>query len=457
MDGQGAVLVGIACLSLVVFILHDWRVGVWLAFGALLLEDVARKLLPGDALWVQLLRDGLIGLTYLSMLFHVAWGRRSMPRIPLVLLYSGFAAWVLLMLTLSPAGPLGKMVVLRNDLFYVPMVCVGLMCFRDMSGLSRFSRALCWFAVPIAVTATAQILLGYDGVTALMPEALESLFLPGAAAHLFHSHYKGSVPLAAAWFLSADRMAFMSLILTFLAGALAVNGDRRAWLLMSAGLLAVLLSGRRLILLVAVVGMLTAVQMSARLSDRTGQRIRGIRRGLMLGAGVAALLVVAIFPYLSASLATWVDFFAYTLTTEIWLRAGWLVDDTLRAVHVAGALGQGVGTYGQVRLLSPNLPVSTGVSSDSGIVMLLVEGGPLHLLAYCGFWTCALAAGLSAVRDTRGTHALPHAVTLAALQIAVIFVAIKGHPTLSDSARLMPFWFFTGVLMWLKTQIKDIQ
>ena len=49
-------------------ILSRWRLGVILIFVWLLLEDVVRRLIPGQPVEVALAKDVLIALTYFSFL-----------------------------------------------------------------------------------------------------------------------------------------------------------------------------------------------------------------------------------------------------------------------------------------------------------------------------------------------------------------------------------------------------
>ena len=63
----------LALISLAIIavpILRQWRFGVFLIFAWLLLEDVVRRLIPGQPVEVALAKDVLIALTYFSFLLY---------------------------------------------------------------------------------------------------------------------------------------------------------------------------------------------------------------------------------------------------------------------------------------------------------------------------------------------------------------------------------------------------
>ena len=56
----------ISFVIIAVSIFRRWQFGVYLIFAWLLLEDVIRRLIPGQPVEVMLVKDVLIALTYFS-------------------------------------------------------------------------------------------------------------------------------------------------------------------------------------------------------------------------------------------------------------------------------------------------------------------------------------------------------------------------------------------------------
>jgi len=75
LSSQTYLALGLALCVALPFILRDWRRGIYFIFIWLLLEDIVRRLLPGQPVGIQVVKEVLILWTYTA--FFVTWRKEA--------------------------------------------------------------------------------------------------------------------------------------------------------------------------------------------------------------------------------------------------------------------------------------------------------------------------------------------------------------------------------------------
>lgn len=177
MSWQIEAALGLGLCVVGVLILQSWRRGVYFIFTWLLVEDVVRRLIPGQPVEVQAVKEALVFATYIA--FFVTW--KTQGRLfwspPFRMSLLAFATVVLLdafnpgmqSLFIPAAG-------IRSYLWYVPLLWVGYHAFPGKAELVRFSRRLLWAAPPLAAP-------GGDSVPPVGPASSLASAARGSACH----------------------------------------------------------------------------------------------------------------------------------------------------------------------------------------------------------------------------------------------------------------------------------
>src|ERR1035437_4856102 len=160
MFGLGLVLVG-----LTVYILNDWRSGVFLFMLWLLFEDLARKYL-GNSTIIFFAKDLLIGIAYLS--FYFAKRRRQVEvfKIPFLVPLGMFFALAVIQVfnTWTPSifyGLLG----LKIYFYYAPLMLLGYAMIERPAILERFLVVNLAAGIAIAGLGIVQSVVGGSFLT----------------------------------------------------------------------------------------------------------------------------------------------------------------------------------------------------------------------------------------------------------------------------------------------------
>ncbi len=124
---QGLYLtLGFILLAAFLVILPSWRRGVYLLFGWLLVEDVVRRIIPGQPIEIQLVKEVILGWIYIAFFISLKRQRRSFwapPFFPSLLAFS--SAVLLDSLNPSLPGLFVPLLGIRSYLWYVPLLWVG--------------------------------------------------------------------------------------------------------------------------------------------------------------------------------------------------------------------------------------------------------------------------------------------------------------------------------------------
>ena len=221
-------LLGIITFTiLTVIILSRWRWGVILIFVWFLLEDLIRRLIPGQPSQIILAKDILIALTYFSFFVFIVLKNKKIwkPAFGGVLLL--FAA-VSIINVFNPNSPglLFGLIGLRSYLWYLPLMFLGYYMFDKEEKLLKFCQILVYLSIPLFLLAILQYLFYESGLAFIRPFTESSQF------HAFRIVIgtwvkNGSVPLLSSVFGTAHRYSRFSMLLFFLGlGLLATKYPR---------------------------------------------------------------------------------------------------------------------------------------------------------------------------------------------------------------------------------------
>lgn len=444
-----------------VFILRSWRRGIYFIFSWLLLEDIVRRLLPGQPVEIQLVKETLVFETYFA--FFVSW--RSQGRLfwspPFSTSLLMFSAIVLL----DAFNPriqsfLIPFTGIRSYLWYIPLVWIGYHGFKTRVQLVRFTRFILQTSVPLALLAVIQYLFWERLPTWLQP--LEGAHSVRVVAYEFQGEVIGfQSKLPSSVFGSAHRFAMFSLFLFFLGIGLrgfttAGSRQRRRLSLgvfILSSLVCVVVAGTRMGMLLALVGVfLLAIEpvltrQKGLLMKRV--RVRQLLAGLILGAVFFGILEV---------FSDTGRFFLHTTESgveEHW--KGFTEGQLPNVAKKASWMGLGTGVLSQGLSYVPGgeeafryaSRESEGTGIEYGLAKVTWELGWFGLALFLAlwfrvFWT--VGKSLRAIRDP-SIRGLACALGTFVLLIFVAF--LKGHYYLGDGTTLVAYWFSLGMLFAL--------
>ncbi|MBI3669968.1 MAG: hypothetical protein HY237_09350 [Acidobacteria bacterium] len=452
-------------VGIVVSILNDWRSGFYLFLIWLLFEDLARKYL-GNNMAVYFGKDVLVGVTYLSFFLAHRRGRVDSFRPPFMVPLSLFF-WLGVVQVFNPESPslLYGLLGLKLYFYYIPLMFVSYALLRTGADLRKFLALNLALGGLIAVLGIVQAIVGLDFLNpqVLAPE-LQSLGRLTRQAPISGE----LVPVPTSVFVSGGRFSWY-LILAWIMfmgtqGYLLLRGGRRVLFgFVGIGIVTVaaMVSGVRAA--VVYIGASALVLSAAFLWGAPwrwghGHRLVKSLRRSFVGAGLALLLMVQLFP--KSIGANW-SFYSETLApsgpgSELVSRT-W--DYPIR--NLVGAFenprwpyGYGTGTSSLgVQYVSRLLGERTiDMTVESGYGTLVVELGILGLILWV-MWTFALLrAGWKVVRQLKQTAMFPIGFSIlwfaALLLIAFTYMGLAPYQNFVFNAYL---WMLVGVVFRLPT------
>jgi len=446
-------------------ILLRWRTGIVILFIWLYLEDVVRRLIPGQPPEVKLVTDGLVFFIYLSLLLAFAVTRAPYVwRPPFVVGLSLLGAMVLVG-SLNPHSPglVFSIFGFRSYLWYVPLAFAGYWMFRDGQDVIRFCRLLAFTSIPLGCLALVQSV--FFDIDHPLIRPLEG----GVLWHSFSLVEGAGIPFITSVFGSAGRYARVSLLL-FLLGLALWHGDRgrtrRGRIVILGALIAaalgVVVSGSRAAIYLLPVGF---VWWNMAVRGSMVGWLRSCLRGRLVEAGAALLValgtVLTIFP----DLRVWITYSIPHIYERLFI---WMPDDVLSAWRRVPPLGFGTGTFSQGIQYLPGGEEwmelhreatwrsvgdlgQTGFM-EAGISKLLYEFGPAGVVIFAVFMvqvilTCRRQVRVQSEPLLRGIAAAVY-VFLGLVTVWFLFV---HHQVFGDATTLVPLWFFIGVACRLRT------
>jgi len=475
LDGKTEKLIyaGLVVVASVILLvtLNNFRQGLYLFIGWLLMEDLARKFL-GNNMVIYFAKDFLAAAVYIS--FIAAVRRKEIPlfRPPFLTALAVFF-WFGVIQVFNPAstslafGLLG----LKLYFYYVPLIFVGYALLDSEQQLRRFFNWNLYLAVVIALLGIIQAIVGPGFLNPARPaEDIRNLSTLYRTAPVSGEVFYRPTSV----FVSDGRFAYymiLSWLMAFgVAGYLLFRsrrGRRLAFITIAIATAAIVLSGSRGALLftagsalVATAAFLWGTPWRQREVVRV---VRVLQRTILLG-GLAIILLLVTYPQaLGARLA----FYSETLSLES--PAGELVyrmrDYPLKNFLFAfdyprWPYGYGIGTNslgGQYisRILHIQSPV-TGV--ENGYGSLVVEMGIVGLALWL-LWTVSLATSAwRVVRSSKGSPWFPLAFAIFWFAILLLFpMTYTGLAPYQNFVLNAYLWLLLGILFRLPTLAFDQQ
>ncbi|HEV2523212.1 MAG TPA: hypothetical protein VGT24_12590 [Candidatus Acidoferrales bacterium] len=446
------------------FVVKNWRTGIWLLFGWLLLEDLMRKYM-GNNMAVYFGKDVIAGVLYLS--FYAARRRGEIPAlrppfwIPIVLFF-----WWALLEVFNPNSPslwygaLG----MKIYFYYVPLFFVGYAIFQNEADLQRFLRFNLILAGIIAVLGTIQAIVGPTFLNpATLGEDIRSLStLTRYDPITGQSFYRPS-----SIFVSDGRFgAYLLLSWLFAAGSTVywfvrrLPGKSYVLFVLGSVSLAIVLGGGRTPLVLSTVSLLLLVA-----GFRWGLPSEYVghywgAKALWAAVILAAITILAVTVFSPEAAAPRVGYYEATLlsprsdTYQLEDRA--LITPIGQVVQAFQdpnwVFGYGTGTYSLgtqyvTRILNvPRLEVGV----ESGYGALVLEMGIVGLLLWLLWTGVLLFSAWGVVRRLRGTVLFPIGLVIGLFSF-VVLVALtaesnSGYQNFVVNAYL---WLLLGILFRL--------
>jgi hypothetical protein len=459
--------VGLACLAgaLVIFMLKDWRTGLYLFLAWLLFEDFARKFL-GNNMAIYFVKDFLVLVVYLS--FFSAYRRKEIKSyrppflVPLLLfVWFGFMQIFNFGSTHIVYGLLG----FKLFFYYIPLLFVGYALLNSEAELRRFFFLNSILASIVIALGIAQSILGHTFLNPTNPaeeiRELSTLYrvAPVSGTMLYR-------PTSV--FVSTGRFGnflLVSWLLVFgFSGYLLLRHKRGrlfAFVLLSSTAAAVALcSSRGIVLwcvgsaLVGTAAFFWGAPWRQKEVTRVFRTILRATAGIVLGITLLSLL----FP---EALLSRVEFYTETLSptstsSELQYRTwDYPVRNLLNAFsYDRWPLGYGIGTAAlgtqYVAKFFNAKPVGVGV--ESGFGTLVVEMGIGGLVLWLVMSFAILLSAWRVVKKLKGSPWFPIAFVIfwyaGLLLIPITFTGMQAYEDFILNAYL---WLLLGMLFRLPT------
>jgi hypothetical protein len=455
------VLLGaILAILLTVYIVNDWRRGLYAFVFWILFEDIVRKYM-GNNMAVFFAKDALVMVLYLSFFrARVAKMEKLRPpfRMALMLFF-----WLCLLQVFNPASP-GLVVGLlgmKINFIYVPLLYVGYTFAKTEKDVHRLFSFLSVLILIVAGLGLAQSIIG---PSFLSPPTVQEDILSLSTAYRYTSTGLSAYRPTSV-FVSAGR--FMNfLILSWIISLgyvayLVVRGIRKRMLAFAAvaavGAASVMSASRGVFMwnlgssLVMVAGFLWGAPWR---QGETMRVLRAIQRAVLC-IGIAMILLLVLFP---EQLSTRLTIYSETLlpsspTSELVQRTQTYPLQQLEYAFEdpRWPIGHGIGTSGlglqYLRRFFGIQPQPIGV--EGGMGNLVVELGVLGLILWLVLGLAIAFSAWKVVKHLRGTPWFPLAFSIFLYAVMIFFpMTFTGLPY-QDFLLNSYLWLLIGVLYHL--------
>jgi len=468
------ILIAFACAGFLafVFILKDWRTGIYLFLVWLVFEDLIRKY-AGNSLYMFFGKDIILGMAYISML--VAKHRGKLPTLrPSFLLSLGIFFCYGVVQMFNPNSPhidyglLG----IKTYFYYVPLFYAGYAILRTEADLRKFLMLNMWIGLVVAGLGLVQT---FGWAQFLVPEhiAPELYQLSHDVKISPLTHLQSSRPTSV--FVSDGRMElflFLMFIFSFcVSGYLVMGGQKRGRIVSFSAVgiivLTTVMSGFRGTIVEMIIStiVLAAILLWGG-SRRHGQVFRMTKALIIIGVvavvGVAAAAWFAPDEF-NARWALYSETLSPTSSaSELGFRAWDYPEENIESVfqqpNWVWGNGIGVSSLGDqyvYRLTGVPVPA---IGAESGYGQLILEMGILGPILWT-FWTVALLiASWKVVRRLKRTPMF--AVGLLIFWYAFLLLGpstlygLNGYQNYMTCAYL---WLLIGILFRLPGLLAEQQ
>lgn len=442
-------------------ILSRWRWGVILIFVWLLLEDLIRRLLPGQPSQITLVKDVLVFLTYCSFLavFMIKNKKIWKPVFWGLLLF--FAA-VSIINVFNPNSPglLFGLIGLRSYLWYLPLIFLGYHMFEKEERLLKFCRWLVYLSIPLFLFAVFQYLF-YDTGAAIIR--------PFATAYPFHYFESREIPLLSSVFGMGHRYSRFSMLLFFLGLGLLASKfpsslkKNKILLLMSifSAFLGIVLSGARTAFVLTVIGGVLFFVFATYIKNSKIYYLWKNNR-IWFFSLIAIILISLPIIFLLGNL---VFFQASAFYFAFQGRIPWILEGLRSALANAKFFGMGTGTFSQglwnisggVEWLGENVDlITTGFRFETGFGKVILELGIFGMIIFYLFWGYLLYQMKREIKLLKHSNLRNLGLGIFIFSFLMLFwFTFVHHQIFGDATTLVVLWFFIGVFFGLRRSNRE--
>jgi len=463
-DSLNLRVLGAALVVVAVFILGNWRRGLFLFLFWLVIEDLPRKYL-GNNMFMFFGKDILALIVYLAFSLALLERRTRSFRPPFLVPLLIFAG-VGLIQVFNPQSPslLYGALGIKLYFYYAPLMFVGYALVQTERDLSQFLQ----FNVLLgAIVAVLGVIQGVVGFSFMNPEELAPELRGLGQLTRYAPESKQALIRPTSVFVSDSRFAWYILLIFILSIGLAgyqifraIPWRKLTFLVLGVTGVALVISGVRGCfvygtgsLVVLLVAMLWGSPHRGPGHVRFATMIR--RSAVMLSLAVAAMAVV--FPEEIG--ARW-NFYYETMAfssphSELVSRVrDYPLDNLMVALEFPNwPVGYGIGTASLGvqyvnRVLGGVRPPVFAV--ENGYGSLLLEMGIPGLLTWIFWTTAALVAGWRVVKRLKGTHLFPVGFSIFWFAFVLLFPMTYGGLFAYQNYVLNAYlWLLLGVLFRL--------
>jgi len=461
-------LLGIITFTiLTVIILSRWRWGVILIFVWFLLEDLIRRLIPGQPSQIILAKDILIALTYFSFFVFIVLKNKKIwkPAFGGVLLL--FAA-VSIINVFNPNSPglLFGLIGLRSYLWYLPLMFLGYYMFDKEEKLLKFCQILVYLSIPLFLLAILQYLFYESGLAFIRPFTESSQF------HAFRIVIgtwvkNGSVPLLSSVFGTAHRYSRFSMLLFFLGlGLLATKyprnlsfpKKRKILLIVSilSAFFGIILSSARTAFILTTVGAVLFFAFATYIKNSQIFDL-GKNNRIWIFSLIAVILIVLPIIFLFGNSAFFQISAFYFAFNE---RIPWAFEGFRSALANAKFFGMGTGTFsqglrnipGSVEWNNQNKElITTGFRFENGFGRLIFELGIFGTIIFYLFWLYLFYQMKKEINLLKNSNLRNPGLSIFIFSfLLMVWFSFVHHQVLGDATTLVILWFFLGVFFSLR-------
>ncbi|MGH9687631.1 MAG: hypothetical protein ACRD5K_11125 [Candidatus Acidiferrales bacterium] len=452
----------VAACGAAVTILRNWRLGFYLFFVWMLVEDLVRKYL-GNGTLLFFGKDVLLGLVYVAMYAQIRRGKEKWFRAPFLLFLSMFF-WLAVLEVFNEYSPsiLYGLLGLKLYFYYLPLIYVGYALIRSDEDLRKFLRLNVIAAIVISGLGIVQAIRGNSFLNpAQLAPALQDL---GNLQKV--SPISGEVfTLPDSVFVSSGRFD-VYLIVAFVVAigwvgyALLYRRTRPTFGFIAIGTIgaATLLCGSRSALigvLVSALALSAGFLWGAPWRWGHGRRLFKAIRTSVIVCALALAAAVLIFPQKAGSrIAFYTETLtpsssAYQLSTRTW---DYPVQQFLDAFQGHWLVGNGTGTASLGTQYVSGLlgEAPPGVWVEEGFGALIAEMGILAPLLWLLWGGALVYYSWKIVRRLRGTRFFPLALAIVWYAFLLIFPMTYGAlSAYQDFICNIYLWLMIGILFRL--------
>lgn len=463
-------LLGIILFTiLAAIILSRWRWGVIFVFVWLLLEDLIRRLVPGQPAGITLIKDIILFITYFSFFAWIVIKNKKIWRPPFIIPLLLFTGFVLINVFNSQAPNLFfGLVGLRSYLWYLPLIFLGYYMFNKEEQLLKFCRILVYTSIPLFVLAASQYLFYGSG---------GALIRPFSTSSQVHAQEFGLSPvsLLSSVFGTAHRYGRFSILLFFLGfGLLMVNYNpplstskkNKVLLFISTAcaFLGIFMSNVRTAFILTVIGAILFFVFATYIKNSQIYYLWKNNRIWVFSLIAIILVALPIIFLFGNSVFFQISAFYFVFQHRI----PWVIEEFSKDFSEAKLFGNGTGTMSQginyipggnewIKQVEYQTSKSrAGFGVETGIGKVLFELGIAGLLLFYLFWANLFYRMIQEIKKLKISPFRNLAVAIFIFSLLMlVWFSFLHNQVLGDATTLVILWFFIGIFFGLRKSNRE--